>query len=47
MCDRIGVMREGRLAASLDRAEATPERILTLALGDGAPAGTRVMSASP
>jgi rhamnose transport system ATP-binding protein len=39
MCDRVIVMREGRLAGTLDRAEAAPERILTLALGDGAPAG--------
>jgi ABC-type sugar transport system ATPase subunit len=36
MCDRVIVMREGRLAGTLDRAEAAPERILTLALGDGA-----------
>jgi rhamnose transport system ATP-binding protein len=33
MCDRIGVMRQGRLVSVLDRAEATPERILALALG--------------
>jgi rhamnose transport system ATP-binding protein len=33
MCDRIGVMRAGRLVATLDRAEATQERLLSLALG--------------
>jgi rhamnose transport system ATP-binding protein len=33
LSDRVGVMRNGRLVAVLDRAEATQERILTLALG--------------
>ena len=34
MSDRIVVMRAGRLAGTLDRAEATQQKILTLALGD-------------
>jgi rhamnose transport system ATP-binding protein len=33
MSDRIGVMRAGRLVATLDRAEATQESLLALALG--------------
>jgi rhamnose transport system ATP-binding protein len=33
MSDRIGVMREGTLVAILERAEATQEQILSLALG--------------
>jgi ABC-type sugar transport system ATPase subunit len=33
MSDRIGVMRGGRLVATLDRAEATQEGLLALALG--------------
>jgi rhamnose transport system ATP-binding protein len=33
MSDRIGVMRGGRLVATLDRAEATQEVLLALALG--------------
>ena len=36
MSDRIGVMRGGRLAGVLERAAATPEGILALALGLGA-----------
>jgi rhamnose transport system ATP-binding protein len=36
MSDRIGVMRGGRLAGVLDRAAATPEGILALALGEHA-----------
>jgi rhamnose transport system ATP-binding protein len=36
MCDRIAVMRLGRLVATLDRADATPERLLALAIGDTA-----------
>jgi rhamnose transport system ATP-binding protein len=35
MSDRIGVMRGGRLAEVLDRADATPEGILAVALGHG------------
>jgi ribose transport system ATP-binding protein len=31
LCDRIGVMREGRLSGILDRTEATEERILLMA----------------
>jgi len=33
MSDRIAVMSEGRIAGVLDRAEATPESLLSLALG--------------
>jgi ABC-type sugar transport system ATPase subunit len=33
MSDRIAVMREGRIAGILSRAEATQERLLALALG--------------
>ncbi len=33
MSDRIGIMHSGTIVATLDRAEATQERILTLALG--------------
>jgi rhamnose transport system ATP-binding protein len=36
MCDRIGVMRAGRLEAILPRALATQERLLALALGEAA-----------
>jgi L-arabinose transport system ATP-binding protein len=32
LSDRVGVMRQGRLAAILAREEATPERVLGLAL---------------
>jgi ABC-type sugar transport system ATPase subunit len=35
ICDRVLVMREGKIAANLDRAEATPERTLALALPAG------------
>jgi rhamnose transport system ATP-binding protein len=35
MSDRIGVMRGGRLAEVMDRADATPEGILAVALGHG------------
>ncbi len=36
LCDRIAVMREGRVAGALSRADATPERVLRLALpGEG------------
>jgi rhamnose transport system ATP-binding protein len=35
MCDRIAVMHAGTIVATLDRAAATQERILTLALGHG------------
>ena len=35
MSDRIGVMRGGRLAAVVARAEATQASLLALALGDG------------
>ena len=33
MSDRIGVMRDGTIAGILNRAEATPESVLALALG--------------
>jgi rhamnose transport system ATP-binding protein len=33
LCDRIAVMCEGTIVAVLDRAQATPERLLALALG--------------
>jgi rhamnose transport system ATP-binding protein len=33
MSDRVAVMRGGTVAGTLDRAEATPERLMTLALG--------------
>lgn len=36
MSDRVAVMHAGRLAAVLDRAEATQDRVLTLALGHAA-----------
>jgi L-arabinose transport system ATP-binding protein len=32
ICDRLLVMRQGRIAATLSRAEATPQRTLALAL---------------
>ncbi|MBI2510384.1 MAG: L-arabinose ABC transporter ATP-binding protein AraG [Opitutae bacterium] len=32
LADRVAIMRQGALAAVLDRAEATPERVLSLAL---------------
>lgn len=36
MSDRVGVMRAGRLVGVLDRADATPERVMSLAVGGGA-----------
>ncbi len=33
ICDRIAVMHEGRLAGILPRADATPEKVMTLATG--------------
>ncbi len=33
MSDRIGVMRAGRLVATVNRADATQENLLALALG--------------
>ncbi len=35
MSDRIAVMHQGRIAGTLDRADATQERLLALALGHG------------
>ena len=32
MSDRVAVMRQGRIVASLERAEATQQRVLELAL---------------
>lgn len=37
MSDRIGVMHAGRLVTVLDRPDATPELVLSYALGHGAP----------
>ncbi|MGA2232060.1 MAG: sugar ABC transporter ATP-binding protein [Tepidisphaeraceae bacterium] len=39
MSDRIGVMYGGSIAGVLDRAQATPQRVLELALGHAKPAG--------
>jgi rhamnose transport system ATP-binding protein len=39
MSDRIAVMREGTIHATVDRADATAETILALALADAAPPG--------
>jgi ABC-type sugar transport system ATPase subunit len=36
MSDRIAVMREGTIAGTVSRAEATQEKILALALGSAA-----------
>jgi ABC-type sugar transport system ATPase subunit len=33
LADRVGVMREGRLAGILDRSQATPERVMSMAVG--------------
>jgi ABC-type sugar transport system ATPase subunit len=33
LCDRIAVMCDGTIVAALERADATPERLLALALG--------------
>ena len=33
MADRVLVVREGRITAELDRAEATPERVMRAATG--------------
>jgi ABC-type sugar transport system ATPase subunit len=38
MSDRIVVMHDGTVAGILDRAEATQEKVLSLALGHAAPA---------
>jgi ABC-type sugar transport system ATPase subunit len=38
MSDRIAVMRDGALAGIVDRADATADSVLALALGHGAPA---------
>ena len=37
LSDRVAVMHEGRLAGVLSRAEATPETVMSLALGDVEP----------
>jgi rhamnose transport system ATP-binding protein len=37
MSDRIAVMRGGRIAGTLTRAEATPQAIMALAIGGGSP----------
>ena len=41
LADRIGVMREGRMAGILDRREATQERVMQLATGVGSQAESR------
>jgi rhamnose transport system ATP-binding protein len=41
MSDRIAVMRAGTIVATLDRAEATPEGLIALALGHAAPPEAR------
>jgi len=33
LADRVGVMREGKLAGIVDRSEATPERVMSMAVG--------------
>jgi rhamnose transport system ATP-binding protein len=40
MSDRIAVMHGGRVVATVDRADATQEKLLGLALGHAAPEGT-------
>ncbi len=42
MSDRVAVMREGTIRATIDRAEATSEAILALALAESAPPPVRV-----
>jgi len=32
VCDRVAVMRQGRIVATMDRTEATQQRVLELAL---------------
>jgi ABC-type sugar transport system ATPase subunit len=34
MSDRIAVMRQGQIVSVLTRSDATPERVLALALGE-------------
>jgi ABC-type sugar transport system ATPase subunit len=46
MSDRVAVMRAGTIAGLLAREEATPHRILSLALG-GAPAAASSPAAAP
>lgn len=41
MSDRVAVMQHGSLAGVLERAEATPQAVLSLALGNAAPAEPR------
>ncbi len=40
LSDRIAVMREGRIVGTLDRADATPEAVMALAVGYAAQATT-------
>jgi ribose transport system ATP-binding protein len=47
MSDRILVMHEGRVAGILDRAEATQERIMALASGEGSAKDERAASGGP
>ncbi|MBI4626793.1 MAG: L-arabinose ABC transporter ATP-binding protein AraG [Verrucomicrobia bacterium] len=47
IADRIAVMRQGRIAAVLDRTDATEEKLLKLALPLEAPLGARTPSSAP
>jgi rhamnose transport system ATP-binding protein len=47
LSDRIAVMREGRIAATLDRDEASPEAVMALALGQGAAGDAAAPVATP
>jgi rhamnose transport system ATP-binding protein len=47
LSDRIAVMREGRIAATLDRDEASPEAVMALALGHGAAGDAAAPVATP
>jgi ABC-type uncharacterized transport system ATPase subunit len=47
MSDRILVMREGHQMAIFDRAEATQERILAAAMGQGQLTGMQLEAPSP
>jgi ABC-type sugar transport system ATPase subunit len=44
--DRLLVMRAGRIAGELSRREATPEKVLGLALGHGPASGARAEAAA-
>jgi rhamnose transport system ATP-binding protein len=42
MCDRVAVMREGRITAFMDRGEMTQEAILAASMADGAPKNEQI-----